>query len=300
MESVLIATDSLTATAADAAPMTPPAEAGAGVARVWVDTHAHLHERFDDETYFDATAEHFHRVGAGIGGGIGGGGSGGVGGGGGVLCLTEISDTHAFARLADAERIGRWSFSTRGDHALEATRDDGRRLGLIAGRQVRCDNGLEVLAIGRRVDVADGLAFGESVEAVRASGALTVVPYGVGKWSGSRGGIVRELIERGPADVALGDNGGRLGFGDQALLKRARQLGRTVLVGSDPLRLAAGQTRAGSWGIVVNVTGGHTMDQTWSSRVVDGLRSAGPTPDTFGQRVTTIAAFHQQISLRLK
>lgn len=281
MERDLIATQTQPAPGATE---TTPTAAGVGVSRLWIDTHVHLHERFDDEVFFDAAAANFAACGGGLG----------------VLCLTEMHDANAFARLSGAGRVGRWSFAIKGEHAIEATRDDGTRIGLVAGRQVRCDDGLEVLAIGRPVDVMEGKPFVETVGVVRSSGALAVVPYGVGKWSGSRGALVKQLIEAGPEDVAFGDNGGRLGCGEQALLKLARRRGRTVLVGSDPLRIAAGVKRAGSWGVALDATGGDQLDDTWSERVVAALRAAGPTPTTFGSRVGMLAAAAQQIGVRLK
>lgn len=264
-------------------PAASTAAAGSVAAQLWIDTHAHLHDEHDAAAFLDGAAAHFTAAGGGIG----------------VLCLTEVRGAGGFQRLADAGVVGRWRIDACGDFGLTAQRDGGAAIGLIAGRQIRCDDGLEVSAIGRPVEIADGRPIDESIEAAAATGALVVLPYGVGKWSGARGAKVRALLEDGPPAIALGDNSGRLGLGEQAILKRARQLGRTVLVGSDPLRLRMAQRRTGCWGVVVEVPGGAAFDDGWADRVVDALRQAGPTPETFGSRVGCVTAVAQQIGVRL-
>ncbi|MEM8737026.1 MAG: hypothetical protein AAGG38_00915 [Planctomycetota bacterium] len=255
-------------------------------ARRYVDTHVHLHAVFDVVRFFDAAAAHFAAAGAG--------------GHDGVLCLAEVAGAGAFERLRERGQAGPWRFVPRGRCGLVAERGDGVGVGVVAGRQVRCDNGLEVLGIGEPLDdVADGRGFEATVASVRERGALTVVPYGVGKWTGKRGAQVRRLIEAGPKDVAYGDNGGRVGWGETALLKRARAHGRTVLVGTDPLAQGRGEARAGSWGVVTPVVDGHGADDGWAERVVAALRGVGPAGETFGRRLGAVAGVVQQIGARL-
>ena len=250
---------------------------------MWIDTHVHLHDGHDAAAFLEGAATHFAAAGARVG----------------VLCLTEVLGVEGFKRLAEAGSVGGWEIESVDAFALRARRGDGLTIGLIAGRQIKCDNGLEVVSIGRPVDLPDGRTLDESVEAVRASGGLAVLVYGVGKWSGTRGQLIRKLIEDGPSDLAFGDNSGRLGFGEQKLLKRARGLGRTVLVGSDPLRTAAGRKRVACWGVTLEVAEGDDFGEGWADRVVAALRDAGPTPSTFGKRVGWIAGLAQQIGVRL-
>ncbi|MEM9417726.1 MAG: hypothetical protein AAGA25_01560 [Planctomycetota bacterium] len=277
----MLATDSIPSDAAAAAGRepTPPEDA----VRLWIDTHVHLHDEHDAEVFLDAANDHFEKAGAGVG----------------VLCLTDVQGTDGFGRLADAGQVGDWMIESAGEYGLRATRGDGRVIGLIAGRQVKCDDGLEVVSIGRPVDLGDGQPFDEAVQAARTAGGLTVLVYGVGKWTGGRGEKIRRLIEDGPTDLAYGDNSGRVGLGEQKLLKLAGAKGRTVLVGSDPLRTGMGQRRAGCWGVVLDVPGGTDFDGGWADRVVDALRAAGPTPTTFGARVGLATGIAQQIGVRL-
>ncbi|MBB6430453.1 hypothetical protein [Algisphaera agarilytica] len=259
-----------------------PTEAAETV-RLWIDTHVHLHEQHDAEVFLDTAAAHFAAAGSGIG----------------VLCLTDVQGVDGLARLADAGSVGGWTIERVGEFALRALHHDGMTIGLIAGRQIKCDNGLEVVSMGRPVDIADGRLLDEAVDAARASGGLAVMVYGVGKWSGARGGLIRQLIEDGPSDLAFGDNSGRVGVGEQKFLKLASERGRTVLVGSDPLRTPMGLKRVGCWGVVLDVVGGDTFDTAWADRVVDALRKAGPTPNTFGSRVGLMTGIAQQIGVRL-
>lgn len=276
-----MATDSPEADTHERAPQ-PAAHGAEPAVRLWIDTHVHLHPQHDAGVFLDGAAGHFSAAGAAAG----------------VLCVTEVKAAGGLERLGAANTIGPWRIDALSEHGLCAKRDDGFVLGLIGGRQVRCDDGLEIAVIGRPIDIDDRQSFEASVEAARATDGLTVLAYGVGKWSGARGAKVRALLEDGPADIAFGDNSGRVGRGEQAILQRARELGRTVLVGSDPLPIGMAQQRAGCWGVVVGVPGGDTMDAGWADRVVDALRQAGPNPQTYGKRLGCVAGIAQQIGLR--
>lgn len=258
-----------------------PGDGSAG--RWWCDTHVHLHARFETGAFFDAAAANFAAAGAAPERG--------------VLCLTECFGMTAFRGLRELGQAGAWSFGGWGDHGLWARRDDGAAVGVIAGRQVRCGDGLEVLGLGRDFELPDGGGLRETVDAVRATGALTVVPYGVGKWTGRRGRAVRDLIDHGPADVAFGDNAGRIGFGEPLLLARARAAGRTVLAGSDPLNLGGKHRCAGKWGVVVDAAGDAAGGGT-PEAVVAALEAAGPWAQIFGSRLGLAAGIFQQIAIR--
>ncbi|MEM9881645.1 MAG: hypothetical protein AAF800_01860 [Planctomycetota bacterium] len=251
---------------------------GSASPRWWCDTHVHLHARFGVGAFLDAAASNLAAAGAAAGRG--------------VLSLTECAGVHAFRGMREGGSAGAWSFGAWGEHGVRARRDDGVSLGVIAGRQVRCGNGLEVLGLGRDFDVDDGGGLRETVDAVRAAGAWAVVPYGVGKWSGARGRAVRGLIEDGPAGVAFGDNAGRVGWGEQTLLARARAAGRTVLVGTDPLDLDGAVGHAGRWGVMVEA-------EDDAAAVAAALGAAGPRPATFGRRRPMGSALADQVRLRL-
>lgn len=191
----------------------------------YLDAHVHVYERYDAAAMLDRAAEAFAGYGSGTG----------------VLGLTELDRYDMFRRWRDAGRLGRWTLRSGGEPAvLFGRRDDGRRLVVLAGRQIVTRRRLGVLALGVDRHFPDGEWIEASVEAARASGGATVVSYGVGKWWGRRGRVIDDLIERAePGDMALGDIGARprLGGAEPKQFRRARERGLTVLPGSDPLPL---------------------------------------------------------------
>ena len=88
-----------------------------------------------------------------------------------------------------------------------------------------------------------------------AAQALPVVPWGFGKWAGRRGRILAQFLA-GPDShqLFLGDNGGRPWFWPTPrLFARVVGAGRRVLPGSDPLPFATHQSRAGSYGLLIEM-----------------------------------------------
>ncbi len=247
-----------------------------------VDTHVHLHDAFDVAEQLNAAVGHFQDARAELG----------------VLCLTEHAHQQAYDRLRQSQRYGRWTFEPRGDgRSLYALRDDGAELGLVQGQQVLAEDRLEVLILGGRPGVADGMSFKATLRAARETGLGVVVPWGFGKWTGARGELIHQVIDTRPPGVALGDNGGRpkIGLGD-GLLRHGRQMGMLVLPGSDPLAIASGKDRAGSVGVVIS--GPPTWDEL--ADTLAALPSRAVMPDTYGSHCGVLRAISQQISLRLR
>ncbi|MGH8494720.1 MAG: hypothetical protein ACREVN_01130 [Gammaproteobacteria bacterium] len=110
--------------------------------------------------------------------------------------------------------------------------------------------GLEILTLASGARVRDGLPAEETIEVALEAGAVTVLPWAVGKWLGQRGRLVRELIASGFArDLMLGDISGRPSFWmDPAQLQQGRRKGMRILPGTDPLPLRGEERRVGSFG----------------------------------------------------
>jgi len=194
-----------------------------------------------------------------------------------------------------------WSFERTGEtESLVARRDrNGERLLVIAGRQIVTREGIEVLALAGDAGVLDGMPFGETLQRVRMSGALPVLPWGFGKWWGGRGRLVAgALARRGPDLLFLGDNAGRpeLG-GEPPLFRQARDCGVPVLPGSDPLPLSWHAGRAGSYGFVLEgeLDAEHPA---WDLR--RRLRELRESPRVFGRRVTLPGFLRDQAALRAR
>ncbi len=151
-----------------------------------------------------------------------------------------------------AERIGQWTVQfTKENCSLYVRANDRKGLYIIAGRQVNTMEKLEVLALGTIHDFKEGTPIEELIREINRLGAIAVIPWGVGKWIGRRGGMVKELLEKGNRlTFFLGDNGNRPTFWPKSnLFKQAEQKGRPVLRGGDPLPFPSGIGQIGRFGI---------------------------------------------------
>lgn len=218
----------------------PAAEAGSPP-QTLIDGHVHIHRGVDPAAALDAAVRNMARDAAGPA----------VTG---ALLLTESAGVDAFAALPD--RLGPWRI-TRTDEAVSriARHDDGRaRLTLVAGRQIVTAEGLEVHGFGLAQAIPDGMPAAAALAAVQTDGALAALPWGFGKWTGRRGGVLRDLIRSGPPGFYLADSGARMaGTPRPALLAEGEAAGRLVLAGTDPLPLAGGAAKIGRFGMIADV-----------------------------------------------
>lgn len=256
-----------------------------------VDAHVHLHACFDRDTFLDAALANFRR------------GAGELGIGGpflGCLLLAEMEGERWFQRLRGEPGGGRWSFEpTEEESSLVARSAGGERLLVVAGRQVRTREGLEVLGLATTEEFPDGLPFEDALARVRWSGAVPVLPWGFGKWWLYRGGLIEALLRRPePKWIFLGDNGGRPEVGGTPrLLREARRRGIPVLPGSDPLPLAGHQARAGSYGFLVQ----DGVDERQPAAALrQWLRGLAIQPPTFGGCQGLAQFCRDQLNLRTR
>ena len=199
---------------------------------IFVDTHVHLHRCFDLGLFLDSAAINFRSATVAMTAGQSSPA---------ILCLTEGMGAGAFGRLqqlADSHTgAGDWTIaSTRESISLIASHRNHGSLIVIAGRQIRCAEGVEVLALGTGLRFDDDVALDAAIDRILAEGAVPVLPWGFGKWTGRRGRVIRQAMEsRAPDRISLGDNSGRPAFWrEPAEFALARRLGLKILPGSDP------------------------------------------------------------------
>jgi hypothetical protein len=257
-----------------------------------VDAHVHVHACFDRDSFLDAALANFQRGAEELG--IGAPFVG-------CLLLAEMAGERWFQRLRSDEGEGRWSFTPTGEEtSLVARRSLGNeQLLVVAGRQVRTREGLEVLGLATTEEFPDGLPFEDALARVRWSGAVPVLPWGFGKWWFYRGGLIEALLRRPePKWIFLGDNGGRPGAGGTPrLLREARRRGIPVLPGSDPLPLAGHEARAGSYGFLVR----DGVDERQPAAALrHWLRGLAVQPPTFGGCQGLAQFCRDQIGLRTR
>ena len=166
------------------------------------------------------------------------------------LLLTETARDDAFAALASGSGVPPgWSVRSfpEDSAALEVDDGAGRPLLLVAGRQIVTAEGLEVLAPATALRFADGRPVAEVLAELHAAGAPAILPWGLGKWLGARGGRVTELFAVGGAGLLAGDNAGRPPFWPRpAVFDRA-----PMLPGTDPLPVPGAETDVGRYGFVL-------------------------------------------------
>jgi hypothetical protein len=219
-------------------------------ASLLIDAHVHFHACFDRDAFLDAAARNFARGAAELGL-VGRAVLG-------CLMLAETAEARWFLRWQrreDGVKRGAWDFEpTPEPSALIARRrSDGERLLVVAGRQVRSREGMEVLGLATLEEFPDRLPFHDALARVRWSGALTVLPWGFGKWWLYRGALIERIVCRSERPgICLGDNAGRLELaGRPRLFREAEARGIPVLPGSDPLPFPEQVERAGSYGFLL-------------------------------------------------
>lgn len=217
----------------------------------------------------------------------------------GALLLAQSSSERVFEALSKASTVGRWSIEgveAEPETLVARTGDEG--IAIVCGRQVRALDGLEVLALGTRQEFPDGLEFPAALDAVRASGALPVIPWGFGKWLGERGRRVASALDtQGPRALFLGDNGGRLAAaGLPPLLYSAGQRGFRILPGTDPFPFAQGYRRVGQFGFLAGIE--PSMTHPWRDlrRWLLGLEES---PPAFGSAMGLTEFIFNQVGIQL-
>ena len=234
-----------------------------------VDGHVHFHSIDRVAATLDAAAANFRVHGQQAAGCLG------------VLLLTQAAGERVFEALRDQPSAGEWRIRPVPGEAqsLVAERGDAA-LVVVCGRQVRCERGLEVTALGTTREFADGQSLADTIREVQASGALTSLPWGFGKWMGARGELIRgALREHSPESMAVCDNGSRLALlGQPALVREAGRLGFMVLPGTDPFPFGDDHRRVGGFGFLAVEPG---MAHPWGD-ISAWLAARDASPPAYG------------------
>ncbi len=217
---------------------------------VLIDAHVHLHDCYSPATFLESAWTNFDQAAQqrGWNSALG------------VLMFTESEGADWFGRLAGhasgmpsgaGVTLHPWSVEPDGDPCALVARHGDRRLLIVAGRQVVCREGLEVLLLGTRSTVPDGGSLSDAMAEGARLGALRVIPWGAGKWLFGRGRLMSGIIasERAGSGFFLGDGAGRPFFWPRPdHFKAAERRGIRVLPGTDPLPFPEQVGRAGSFG----------------------------------------------------
>jgi hypothetical protein len=170
--------------------------------------------------------------------------------------LTETQACHFFDQLRngmlDPASAGLEIIGPREDTCLALIHRGGRKLFLLAGKQVATHERLEVLGLMLREPIPDGLPAYETIARIVAAGGIPVLSWAPGKWLFARGRLVRELVAAAsPDQLALGDSSLRpMGWPESSITRTARRRGCLILPGSDPLPLPGEERQLGAYGFV--------------------------------------------------
>lgn len=175
-----------------------------------------------------------------------------------ILCLTERETENYFQDMRAQRNVAGLPVSPTSEAvSLRIDLGDGDSLIVVNGKQVVSAERLEVLLLGCS-QLPPPRASLESVVAwANEAGALPVLPWSFGKWTGTRGQAVMSFLERSarPASravFALGDILMRPSMlPEPPPFRWAREHGILCLTGSDPLPLPGEEHLIGStyvWG----------------------------------------------------
>lgn len=252
---------------------------------ILADFHVHMYRCFNLSGLFSAAAANFNRL----------AGSLGTPSCQGVLCLTDSKGYETFDLLRSGENISPWVIeSTEEEQSLQVV-NDGYTLTVIAGRQINSRERIEVLALGTTESFADDIPLAETLDLIKQSEGLAVLPWGAGKWTGKRGVLVRDVFASQPG-VFAGDNGGRpQGWPLPVFFSEAKGRNMPVLAGSDPLPIPQDQCRVGSYGALSR----QTLQEHKPARHLLALVRKGHFQKIYGSRISPVTFCVRQVQLRL-
>jgi hypothetical protein len=174
-----------------------------------------------------------------------------------------------------------------------------RQLFIIAGRQIACREGLEVLVLGTTRRLPDGLPIREVLAETARWNVPRVIPWGPGKWLFKRGRLLNRLLEefRRPT-LFLGDEGGRPAFwGYPQHFELAARLGVRDLPGTDPLPFAHDVTKVGRMGFRIRVP----LDRERPAAGLLGvLQQPSTVPERFAVLESPLRFVRNQIGMQLR
>ncbi len=237
-----------------------------------VDTHVHIYPEYDPGRLLNDTAVRLQALAPGATP---------------AICLTERSGQHVYAEWAQVSTVPGTDLPVervegRGGVALSVDTASGP-LYVLPGRQVATAERLEVLILGRDLELPDGTPAADAICAGLDAGAVPVLAWAFGKWWFKRSRIVRALVRHFvPERLWLGDTTMRpREWPRGGIMRRAVANGARVVAGSDPLPGKGEAHHAGCYATLM-ATPLDTGDPAGS--ILRGFRVLPPGGHTLGHR----------------
>jgi hypothetical protein len=213
--------------------------------------------------------------------------------------LRALADGRPASNGAVDLRLKRWAVSATEETISVVARHAQQELFIVAGRQVACREGLEVLVLGTTHRFADGRPIREVLRESEALGVPRVIPWGPGKWFFRRGRLLNELVaEFRKPTLFLGDEGGRPVFwGYPGHFAHAARLGVRDLPGTDPLPFAHDVGKVGRMGLRVPLD----LDPNRpGASLLGALTDAGAPFERFATLEPPLRFVRNQIGMQLR
>jgi hypothetical protein len=263
------------------------------------DAHVHIYDRFDLDIFFSSAFRNFSRGAEHLG----------IDDFTAVIFLADWSNLNQFKKLAQrcrdsgkrSDTVSVSSFpiqKTADEIALKVGMDDQQTLYVISGKKIITDENLEVLALCTLQDYPDGKSLHNTVSSIYDSGAIPVIPWAVGKWTGSRGRVLNDLLDRfSKVKFYLCDNRNRPIFWPWPKhFKKADQMGIPILSGSDPLHFAEEADRIGGFGFAIE---NQIRPESPGRDLLEALRDFSVSPIRYGRLESSGRFFKNQIRMQI-
>lgn len=173
-----------------------------------------------------------------------------------LLCLSERWDCHFFRHISELK--GSWRVTATPEEGQSVLLEDsqGRKLVLLAGRQVETAEKVELLALGADLEIPDGESFARGWEYIKDSNAIAGLNWAPGKWMFRRRKVVEQILKQAtPETLVICDSSLRPPLWPEPLLmKESRERGLQVIAGSDPLPRRNESALVGSYGVWIGET----------------------------------------------
>ena len=211
--------------------------------QVIADTHVHLYPTFDLEQVFRYAVSNLSQYGQSFQHVVP------------AIFLSERSGQKVYADLVNERSPLRGGLNRRParDGKGMWLEGQGNRLLVCPGRQIITAERIEILSLLSDEEISDGEATSTTFAKIRAGGGIPVFPWSPGKWLGSRGKIVANLLESAdPGSLFVGDTVMRpRGSIPPRLFRTAKARNVHMVAGTDPLPIPSEVKIIGSYGITL-------------------------------------------------
>lgn len=203
-----------------------------------IDTHAHLYDTYSAEAWCHAAFRNLAGASEAPA----------------VVMVADRDGQDSLGRLrSEVPSFAKWEDVWNGKAGIAHLADG--QLFVVQGVQYVTSERLEVLGFGVERVSEDGALAAEYIARIVELDGLPCLPWSPGKWLGSRGAVVRDLLDTVSTNaLSVGDISMRSRLGPPSiLLPYARRRGFSVLLGTDPLPSKADEELVGSLGIEVSL-----------------------------------------------